>query len=494
MASFLAGLGQGFQEGFNMGYAAQSRRREREEDRKQALDDLKSSREYAEEVYDKKERDKRAKEGAAASASLLMQMERNPEAKKRLLEEAIEERGIGPSPEGASETFVSPLLSSEESFRREQQDAASKSGRILREEGDVIGALRDMSLEKKTALSKHLELKSALYDDRVKKAIEYARVLGKQDSISGKESPLIKNMRSDFEGDPIALKAINDGYNIGGAEDKVEFEGKRREAEEKNKSAINMLEPMVGIYNKQRESDPSLPPLPPEMLKNPDLTKSFLTKNMEGLRSLTDAETKINILSNYENKLSSARDRLKEAIDAGDDDLSEEQKDVNNSLNSLRVTVATLFSKGWELDVDKETGEVMAVKIDPETGRRGNYSIGYTTDLAGKVIAYPKIKEGLSDQEYLDAINEANNHIKQWITYGAQSPQNPDGFTPPANKASEEIQAKALRDREKTKLLKERQALIEAKKRGELVDEEIKAVNILLDSLEKRFPSLPPEE
>tara|TARA_R100001082_G_scaffold110650_1_gene91195 strand:+ start:1463 stop:2890 length:1428 start_codon:yes stop_codon:yes gene_type:complete len=475
MANFWAGVGQGFSGGFEKAWDAAARRRERREDREQALKDLESQREYAEDVYDKRERDKRAKEGAAASASLLMQMERNPEAKKRLLEEAIEERGIGPSPEGVEQTDFT-------------------GGRILREEGDVIGALRDMSLEKKTALSKHLELKSALYDDRVKKAIEYARVLGRQDSISGEESPLIKNMMSDFEGDPIALKAINDGYNIGGAEDKAEFGEKQREAEEKNKSAINMLEPMVGIYNKQRESDPSLPPLPPEMLKNPDLTKSFLTKNMKGLRSLTDAETKMKILSNYENKLSLAKVRLQEAINAGDNDLSEEQKDVNNSLNSLRVTVATLFSKGWELDVDEETGEVMAMKVDPETGKRGNYSIGYTTDLAGKVTAYPKIKEGLGDEEYLDAINEANNHIKQWITYGAQSPQNPDGFTPPANKASEEIQTKALRNREKTKLLKERQALIEAKKRGELVDEEIEAVNILLDSLEKRFPSLPPEE
>ena len=491
MANFWSGFGQGFSGGFDRAFKYAARRRERREDREQALKDLESQREYAEDVYDKRERDKRAREGAAASASLLMQMERNPEAKKRLLEEAIEERGIGPSPEGASETFVSPLLGSEESFRREQQDAASKSGRILRKEGDVIGALRDMSLEKKTALSKHLELKSALYDDRVKKAIEYARVLGKQDSISGKESPLIKNMRSDFEGDPIALKAINDGYNIGGAEDKAEFGGKRREAEEKNKSAINMLEPMVGIYNKQRESDPSLPKLPPEMLKNPDLTKSFLTKNMEGLRSLTDAETKMKILSNYENKLSSARDRLQEAIDAGDNDLSEEKKDVNDSLNSLRVTVATLFSKGWELDVDKETGEVMAVKIDPETGRRGNYSIGYTTDLAGKVIAYPKIKEGLSDQEYLDAINEANNHIKQWITYGAQSPQNPDGFTPPANKASKEVQADALNKKKEIELLKKLQALTEAKKRGEPVDEEIEVIKKDLFLLRNPIPSLP---
>jgi len=197
MANFWAGFGQGFSGGFKRSWDAAARRRERKEDREQALADLESSREYAEDVYDKRERDKRAREGAAASASLLMQMERSPEAKKRLLGEATEKRGIGPSPEGVEQTDFT-------------------GGRILREEGDVVGALRDMRLEEKAALSKHLKLKSAFYEDRVKEAVSNAKVYGEESSVNPESAKRgMKRILEKYKDDPRALSRFNSAFNSG---------------------------------------------------------------------------------------------------------------------------------------------------------------------------------------------------------------------------------------------------------------------------------------
>ena len=199
MADFWGGFGQGFSPAYESARDRAIRAAELKKQRKVRAGERAEDKEEREE---KERRDRRRKEDALNE--LLALRKDKPWSKDLFTSLATEKRGIGPSPEGV-----------------EQVDFTG--GRILREEGDVKGFLRDSSLEKKAAVSKMLDLKKVSYDKRLErssgavtamaKAWAAATRKGKRDITT--EMDKLKRRYSD---DPAALEELNDATLTGKAE------------------------------------------------------------------------------------------------------------------------------------------------------------------------------------------------------------------------------------------------------------------------------------
>ena len=162
MANFWGGFGQGFSPAYESARDRAIRAAELKKQRKIRAGERAEDKEEREE---KERRDRRRKEDALNE--LLALRKDKPWSKDLFTSLATEKRGIGPSPESASVPFS---MGKEAQFALEQEDALKKGGRILREEGDVKGFLRDSSLEKKAAVSKMLDLKKVSYDKRLERS------------------------------------------------------------------------------------------------------------------------------------------------------------------------------------------------------------------------------------------------------------------------------------------------------------------------------------
>lgn len=218
MADFWRGFGEGFSK-------QASRSWERAADKRARREELEDQRKYQERIAEEKEIRDRRRMDDALNETLALRAGR-PSARKLFDRVAAEKRGIGPSPEAASETFVSPLLSSAERFRRESGDALSKGGRVLREKGDIIGALRDSSLEKKTAWSRQLDLDSELYKEALEKDVETVGTMASalalvdyESAEAGKYKKETDDIKKRYEGDSNALTkfrnaALGAGANV----------------------------------------------------------------------------------------------------------------------------------------------------------------------------------------------------------------------------------------------------------------------------------------
>ena len=436
--------------GFERSYTRSADRRERRKE-------LKKQREYEEETHERREKEKRDKADRAITEVLSLK-QRKPVASKILGALAKEERGIGPSPEAASETFVSPLVGSAERFRKEQEDASSKGGRVLREEGDILGALRDASLEKKTAISKMIDTGEAAYSSMLEKHVDTVERLATSYEWQKPEEKAatkaeMDRLRRKYEGDSEALEALDLAAQSGKADassgigkmfkqgqmDKAERDLKRTE-EYKGKEPY-ILELLKAIDGEERPTHKeqalnyynadAIPKLVkdaedaqtykglialaegagievPTGVTSLKVLQAWAEENIPALGAGTESEKKLRSVSKYRNKAIDAKARLDEAVQ-GEENFAQEEEAYQAAFNELKLVNASTFTKGWEIDVNDD-GELIANKVSDDDDNELNYKISYYPTPEG-VMAYIEPKEGIPKAEYDQIIKDANEDI-----------------------------------------------------------------------------------
>jgi len=513
MADFWAGFGQGFSRQAGKSWERAASKRDRREE-------LEALQEYQEKLADKKEE----KERLRASEKLAYGMElmrRKPYA-KGLLPEGETIRG---ELEEVSFKDPSPLFG-QKGLRREITQKTPEA------------ALRELSLEQKTAIAKQIEIEKGVYENMLE---QHKDAVGKiaaafhlqKDEDKETSAAELRRLRKRYEGDPTALEkldlaitaekqaALGDLGKIFKTElikQDLKKTEEDKDFEEQNSVYLELLVKRDGGPNKkhpaearaffnlgdkgfrmlqtQVDSSEGLRGImamaedqgievPAGIENNFPLLEKWADENIRKLQPQSEWQKKLTFIGDYRKKADEAKKLLDEAVALkGEDDVVMEQEALNNAIGGMRFATAAAFTKGWEMDVD-EDGKVFARKIDADGNDAGaNYKIGYHGDVAGNVRAYAKIKEGLSDPDYAKAQDASSKDIARFVGL-AQAGQTPSGLVadpPPVgtSQPSEEL-AKIAKKEEMEKI----QALLEKMKLRTITpDEKV--------WLERVLPDIPP--